>query len=221
MNCTEITTLIDDYIDCELTPSMRQAFESHVSSCAACQKQLDRSKHMLSALANLPIEPPSEHFEQRVFSEVRHKYNRKHHYTFAAGFATAIAASFMLWFVSNIFFMPPETPETPAISIAMHEIRTVRLMIDAGVDIKQAQLSIDLPENMRIDGYPQNTQLSWQTDLSQGHNVLSLPLIAVEHGEGELVARLTYGEKTREYRIAIKTSDDGVLNYQLDEIKSA
>ena len=74
---------------------------------------------------------------------------------------------------------------------------------------------------MELEGYPGRKQLSWQTSLKKGPNVLALPIRAIEHGEGELMARLNYGEKTKTFRVLLKTTADGVMHYQLQEIKSA
>jgi len=221
MNCTDINTQLDDYLDNQLDTSLRQAFEAHVAQCDHCQRQLARAQQILAELKQQPVPATSEHFRQRLFATLRRRHSKPQATIFAAGFASAIAASFMLWFTSSLLFTSPELPQTPAISIAMHEIQTVRLMIDAESDINQAELSISLSDNMRIDGYPQSTQLSWQTDLSRGQNMLSLPLKAIDPGEGELIARVTYGGTIRVFRLAIKAGDDGVLNYQLQPIKSA
>ena len=221
MNCSDISTQLDDYLDNQQDASLRQAFEAHVAQCDHCQRQLAHAQQILAELKQQPVPAMSTQFRQHAFARVRQHYSKPHGYIFAAGFASAIAASFMLWFTSSLLFTSPELPQSPAISIAMHEVHTVRLMIDAEADINQAELSIGLSDNMRIDGYPQSTQLSWQTDLSRGQNVLSLPLKAIDPGEGELIARVTYGETIREFRLAIKAGDDGVLNYQLQAIKSA
>lgn len=222
MNCTDINTLLDSYLDDQLDAFQRHSFEAHVAQCNHCQQQLARAQQILAELRQQPVPAASRHFRQQAFAAVRQHHTKKPPaYIFATGFASAIAASFILWFSASLLFTSPELPQAPAISIAMHEIHTVRLMIDAGADISQARLSIGLPENMRIDGYPQNTQLTWQTDLRQGQNVLSLPLKAIDSGEGEMIARVSYGETTREFRIAIKAGDDGVLNYQLQQVKSA
>lgn len=221
MNCTDITNNIDDYIDSQLDHADTQAFESHLSNCRHCQNLLEDSQQMLSELEMMETPQASKDFEQRVFAEVRRHHPHKPQYKFAAGFSTAIAASFALWFTASILFTEPSTQQTQMVSISLHEVRTVRLMIDADMAINQAHLNISLPGNLRIDGYPENTELSWQTDLNEGHNILSLPLIAIEHGQGELVAKLNYGSKTKEFRISLKTSADGALQYQLHEIRSA
>lgn len=223
MNCNDINTQLDDYLDDRLDASSRLSFNAHVKQCGHCQQQLARAQLILSELKQQPVPAASRHFRQRAFATVRQHHSKPAATIFAAGFASAIAASFMLWFTSTLLFTTPELPQTqPApISIAMHEIRTVRLMIDAEADISQARLSINLPQNMRIEGYPKDTQLAWQTDLTQGQNVLSLPLKAINPGEGELVARVSYGESSREFRFAIKTADDGALIYQLQPNRSA
>jgi hypothetical protein len=93
-------------------------------------------------------------------------------------------------------------------------------MFDSFEDIQQVNLSIDLPENMDLNGYPGHKTLSWQTSLQKGQNVLALPIMAVSHGQGELLARLSYGEKVKIFRLVLKTSINETQQYQLNEIKT-
>jgi hypothetical protein len=73
---------------------------------------------------------------------------------------------------------------------------------------------------MRIDGYPESSELAWKANLSKGQNILSLPLIAVDQGTGELIARLDYGETSKVFRVSLVTSPDGASHYQINEIKN-
>jgi len=135
-----------------------------------------------------------------------------------------MAASLAIWFASSVYLpeMPGQSASQQAtVSVALNQQQTVRLMFEAQSDIQQVSLSIDLPNNMQLAGYPGRKQLSWQTSLKKGSNVLALPVMAVDPGEGELVARLNYGDKSKTVRVLLKTMDDGVLRYQLRTNKSA
>lgn len=224
MNCTDINTQMDDYLDDRLEPQARSAFDQHVAGCKACAAMLEQMQGLLHGLQQLPISEPSADFEQRVFNEIRRQHRQPRVGRFAAGFATAMAASLAIWFASSVYLpeMPGQSASQQAtVSVALNQQQTVRLMFEAQSDIQQVSLSIDLPNNMQLAGYPGRKQLSWQTSLKKGSNVLALPVMAVDPGEGELVARLNYGDKSKTVRVLLKTMDDGVLRYQLRTNKSA
>lgn len=223
MNCTDINTQLESYIQGELSDQEQQAMSEHIAGCASCQQQLDETKMMYQLLKQLPVEPALTGFEERVFDSVRREYPQHQKHGFKTGFATAIAASLTVWFASTVFIPTAEIEtqtESQEISLALNNQQTVRLLFDAAADLEQVRLSIDLPANVELSGYPGQRALSWQTSLKKGQNVLALPVMAIENGQGELVAQLDYGDKQKTFRLVLKTTKDGVMNYQLEAVKS-
>ena len=221
MNCTDINTHIDDYLDAQLSQQDQLAFEQHVSKCADCRQDVELAKSILTDLKNLSIPQPSANFEQRVFAEVSRQHKDHHRFTFATGFATAAVASLAIWFASTVM-VPDALIEQPLmISVAMNQTQTVRLLFDSQIDIEQAKLSIDLPDNMQLDGYPGHRALSWQINLIKGQNILALPVMAIQHGRGELVAQVSYGDKVKTYRLVLMTAKNGADYYQFEQLKTA
>jgi len=220
MKCTDTERHIDDYLDEQLNPQDLFAFEQHISSCEACADKVDSATSLLSGLRHLPVEEPSANFEQRVFAEVRRQHTENHQqypgFRFAAGFATAAVASLAIWFVSSVYVPDTLVEQPQVVSVAMHEAQTVRLMFDSQSDIQQVTLSIGLPDNMQLAGYPGRKQLTWQTSLQKGQNILALPVTATGYGQGELLAKLNYGDKVKIFRVVLKTNVDGAQLYQLN-----
>lgn len=215
MNCTDIKTHIDDYFDDRLSQIEKRAFEQHVSICSECSNNYEVRSMMLQELKNLPVAEPKAGFESRMFAEVRRQHREGHRNRFAAGFVTAMAASVLLWFVSMIYMPQNLNTQPEVISLAMNDVQTVSLSFDAVSDIESVNLSIGLPKNVEIDGYPGKKELAWKTRLQKGQNILALPVMAVDKGQGELVAQLSYGDKVKTFRIVLKTRDDKVLNYSI------
>jgi len=101
----------------------------------------------------------------------------------------------------------------------MNQARTVKLVFEAPMDLAEVTLSVELPENVELEGYAGQRQLVWQTSLNKGQNILALPVIAIGNGQGELVAQLSYGDKTKQFHIVLKTTSDGALIYQINKLK--
>ena len=229
MKCTDLQKVLDDYLDQTMSLAERRAVEAHIEYCVSCQQALGAHKTIRQALRSLPVEQASPDFEAKVFAAVSSHYGTRSGHSgnrFITGFATAMVASLALWFASTVFTpqLIQQTPDEQApqmINLAMNQLRTVKLMFEAPKDLAEVTLSVELPENIELEGFAGQKQLVWQTKLNKGQNVLALPVIATGNGHGELVARLSYGDKTKEFHIVLKTDDDGALIYQEIKLKSA
>jgi len=131
------------------------------------------------------------------------------------GFGSAAAAALAVWVVVGMF--PGELPDTdnapgqvvasadpvdtvteqPALSIALNTQQTVRLAFASSESLQGAKITIRLPENVALVGYPGRRQLSWKTDLKKGDNLLSLPIIATQVARSELIANIEYAGRVK------------------------
>lgn len=229
MKCTELQKTLDDYLDDAVSLAQRNTVEAHIKYCVSCRQALQAHMAVRQALRALPVDEASLEFEAKVFAAVRKHYGAGHGHTgnrFIAGFATAMAASLALWIASTVYTPPvdeyvQDEAAPQMINLAMNQARTVKLVFETPTDLAEVTLSVALPENIELEGFAGQKQLSWQTNLHKGQNVLALPIVATGKGQGELVAQLSYGDKTRQLHIVLKTADDGALIYQLSKLKSA
>ncbi len=222
MNCKEIQKELDDYVDNDLLQRETQEIHMHISNCPVCKQHIEDALEIREALKSLPVALPSDGFEARVFEQVRRQNAGRNRKRFISGFSTAIAASLFLW-VLNFTVFSPQLPvgEPTEIAFVTNDVRSVRLLFNAPEDIQQVTLNIELPANFEINGYPGRSQLNWKTSLKKGENVLTLPINAIRKGEGELIAQLSYGDKQKIYKIKLKTTDNGVMTYQIKPLASA
>ncbi len=58
MNCADLLTLIDDYVDGELPRSSRGEARAHLAECASCRAEEARVRELAGAAASLPEEMP-------------------------------------------------------------------------------------------------------------------------------------------------------------------
>jgi hypothetical protein len=224
MRCTNIVNQIDDYLDGTMSLGKQKAVEAHIHQCRSCQQLLDDSKAIRQALRDLPVELASPDFEEKVFTAAF--YNNKDNHKrkdgrFVAGFATAIAASITLWFASTIYTTRFDADSPQVVNLALNQSRTVKLVFDSPKDLTEVTLSLELPANIELEGFIGKKQLVWQTNLTRGQNVLALPLIAIDSGQGELVAKLNYSDKVKQFHVVLKTDNDGAFIYRLIPFKSA
>ena len=205
MNCQQTQNMLDDYLDGNLSPIQLSHVESHLHECGECQHVYSQAQQLATRLKDMPIEPASADFEQRMTEllqpAAKEKSGSQH---FMQGFASAIAASFLLWFVVTSF--TPESDTINSITVAAAKPQTIDLVFNMPADLADARLTIELPEQMEIIGHPGKQQLSWTTSLKKGSNRLALPIISKQAGSGTLVARLSTGNKNKVFRVRINAN---------------
>jgi len=60
-----------------------------------------------------------------------------------------------------------------------------------------------------LNGLENEHIIEWRADLERGSNLLSLPVVALRAGAGQLVAVIEHGGKTRTVMIDLTVNDRG------------
>jgi len=120
----------------------------------------------------------------------------------------ALAASLVLGVALGVFFATRPDP-VQAVALTIDRPETVRLMFNSAKPLKAATLSLAIPENVELVGYGNRRELSWQTDLREGGNLMQLPLIARGATKEELVASLSHGGSSKMFRLKIEVDNAG------------
>lgn len=207
MNCQKFIEQLDDYLEGALAGAGHDAAAAHLHGCSDCQRRVARLQARRAALRSMPVPTPPPGFFERALRDASRSYQpNRRRWPQAVGLA--LAASLALWlgagWLPSALRAPAETPA--AISIALHEVRTVDLAFNAEHELHQATLTITLPDSVELQGFPGQRQVSWQTDLARGVNVLSLPLVAVANAGGTLLARVQHGEQSTELTVPVRVS---------------
>ena len=123
------------------------------------------------------------------------------------GFGGAIAAGLAVWLIGGMVFNSPQLPDVPnvipEVTMALEEPRTVNLVFAATEAITDATLTVSLPAGVELAGFPGQSEISWETSLSEGRNLLPLKLIALTPAGGELLATLEHEDRNREFRLRV------------------
>lgn len=220
VNCTYLNTRFEEYLEGKTSSQEMQLIERHVASCDSCRVSMNKLMVMRRLAKKLPVIESDVDFEERVFAEVRKRYSLNFDNRFTAGFVVAMAASFILWVASIVMFPQSVISEPQVVSVALNNAHSIKLLFNSPSDFEQVTVSIDLPDNFELDGYPGYKQLSWKTSLKQGQTILTLPVMAVDPGTGELTTQLSYGNKMKTYIVKLESSVDGAVSYQIQAVKS-
>jgi len=210
MNCTDFIQSIDDLMDNTLPPEARMAMQTHSVQCPACQQQLDQARQFQQTLRSLPTPSPNPEFFQKAIQQAAHVHQRRTLLR-RTGFGSAIAAGLLL-FALNLPLLQPDAlnPETgiPMVTIALHETHDVRLVFHAEQALQNTRFTLQLPPEVELRGFPEQSQVSWVGSLNQGQNLLVLPVIAQSNNGGTLTARIENAGKSEQFSVHLKVEHD-------------
>lgn len=168
------------------------------------------------------------------------QHNYHHRQGFVVGFGSAAAAALALWVVvgmspeelpttgkvpeqviasvdtAKVKAAPKASPQQPVLSIALNTQKSVKLAFASSEPLTGAKITIRLPENVALVGYPGRRQLSWETNLKKGDNLLSLPVIATQVASGELIADIEYQGQVKTLRLNLEATAAGASTENIE-----
>lgn len=207
MNCEQCQNRFDELLDGLMSRGYVAAWEHHIKQCDECRERFEREQAFRQALTDLPQVPMRPAFPAEALAKVRQERARTHRRGFGAGFGSAIAAGLALWFAVTLF-MPnePDTAELQSVSLTIGRVQQVNLVFNSPEHIEHATFSLSLPANTEIDGYPGRRELIWNASLHQGKNRLSLPLRVIASDSGDIVARISHGDREKVFRLKLNVT---------------
>ena len=125
---------------------------------------------------------------------------------FGAAVGGALAASIavamtLLWLQPS----PPSATANPEIRLGLHEVRAVRVSLDSPEALSNAQIHVVLTGAVGLEGFADQRELRWTTDLDKGVNQLMLPLVALGPSGGQVMVEVQHGDKRRTFVVDVRT----------------
>jgi hypothetical protein len=102
--------------------------------------------------------------------------------------------------------LPVADPAIPSITMTLEEPRTINLVFASAEKLDNAMLTVRLPAGVEMSGFPGQREVTWQTSLNTGKNLLPLKLIATSPVGGEVYATLTHNDRDRTFRLTVDVS---------------
>jgi hypothetical protein len=197
MECKDLRSQLDDYLDGKLD---ERPLKEHLGACAECRRVVQHAQAVQEGLRKLS--PPEIHpaFVDRAILRATHPKAVGAHPERRAMVAMALAASLVLGLALGAFFTLREAP-VQTVALAVEKAETVRMVFNSAKPLRAATMRLSLPENVEVLGYAGQRELTWQTDLREGQNLLQLPLIAHGAVKDDLLARLSHGASTKTFRV--------------------
>jgi len=175
------------------------------------EKRVQEEQELLQLLQDYPAPEADAGFYDRALVRALHKGSRRQRNRWMlAGFGSAIAAGLAIWAITSMLMTTPQLPDAepaiPGVTIAMQQEHTVRLVFASTEALDSATLTVSLPEGIELAGFPGQREITWETSLQEGKNLLPLTLVALTPAGGELLARLEHKDRDRTFRLRVDVS---------------
>lgn len=170
-----------------------------------------QEQELLDMLKEYPAPDADPDFCDRALVRAVHKGSRRQRNRWMlTGFGSAIAAGLAIWAITAMLMTTPQLPDAapaiPGVTIAMEQEHTVRLVFSSAQALESATLTVSLPDGIELAGFPGQREITWETSLKEGKNLLPLTLIALTPAGGELLARLEHKDRNRTFRLRVDVS---------------
>jgi len=169
-----------------------------------------QEQELLELLKDYPMPEAHAGFYDQALVRAAHQGSRRQRNRWLlTGFGGAIAAGLAVWIVAGMLMTAPQVPAPdaepaiPGVTVALEQEKTVRLVFASATALDSATLTVSLPEGIELAGFPGQREITWETSLQEGKNLLPLTLVALTPAGGELVARLDHKDRSRTFRIRV------------------
>lgn len=167
-----------------------------------------QDQEVLELLKDYPMPAADTAFYDQALVRATHEGSRRQRNKWMlTGFGAAVAATIAAWMIGGLLLNDPQLPDAgmtiPGVTMALAEPRTVNLVFASATSLDSATLTVSLPDGIEIDGFPGQREITWQTSLNKGKNLLPLTLVALTPAGGELLARLEHKDRDRTFRLRV------------------
>jgi hypothetical protein len=170
---------------------------------------VDDLQKLRAGLIAMPVPEPRPGFVDRVLANASGRESQelrgiraamRQPATWWAAGAGALAAT-LAWMA--LLFFQSAAVQVPKLILALNESRDVPLVIDAERDLDGATIRLSVSGSIGLAGYGEQHEIEWTTSLTQGANLLSLPVFARSQGDGLVVAEIEHEGRTRRLTVAL------------------
>ena len=200
--------------------AVRRAADAHLADCEDCRN----AAHALAVLRadrDLPVPPASDGaFAQAMHAAVvpleRRRPSRAARASFwlgalsGAAVAAGIAGAVLLVYP----LLVPPADGVPAVTLAVNETRNVSVAVRSPEALADAEIRVALTGEIALQGFEDQRELRWRTNLDRGVNQLTLPVVAVGTSGGQVLVEVQHRDKRRSFVVdvhAVPSNRSGAL----------
>ena len=189
----------------------RDAALQHVAVCEPC-RHASRAMAALAAERGLTAPRLAEGSFERALRRAVQSPSRvaSNGRGFWLGTAVGAALAASIAVAVTVWWQQPGAPAAsanPQVRLALNEVRPVNVSLDSPESLQGAEIHIVLTGAIGLDGFAEQRELRWVTDLDRGVNQLTLPIVALGPNGGQVMVEVQYGDKRRAFVVDVQTTD--------------
>ena len=207
MKCDEVKALLNAYIDQSLSAEDIVELEMHCADCHACSLELDALLRQKQTLASLPAVELDHEVKRRLFDTAVKAVEGAPHEAKNARIPSGVyrfAAAAMISAIALFAAMPYiSTPGDKGEYMVMvsDQVQTITVAIESEQAIDTVKMHVEISDNRELKGFGSKRQVNWDAGLKKGVNVISLPIIGIAQGEGDITTRVQINGNEKVMRI--------------------
>lgn len=210
MNCQDFRSHIDPWFDGDTVDA--RAMQAHANACSSCAQQLVLEQRLRDGLRGLR-EECSEHDparNERLLAPLRSIQDSGRTAHWKVG-SLAAAACLMMGIAIGMLWSPWQASPTAlngveAVVLDANQEQFVRLAFRSPSAMQDAEIHLRASEHVELAGYPGQQELRWKTDLSEGTNMLELP-VRLTGTSGRVVATIRHGNGERRFQVDLRARE--------------
>jgi hypothetical protein len=98
--------------------------------------------------------------------------------------------------------------EPTAVGLVLDEAREIAVVIDSERELPEATIRVYVTGGIELAGFGDQRELQWVATLTQGSNLLALPVVARATGAGQLVAEIEHEGRTKRAIVAVQVREE-------------
>lgn len=218
MRCDDVQSLLIDGA-LPAAPERRRAAIAHLTECVDCRDAQYAAGLLRAERGRAVPPPPPGAFERAIAAATRTEpasavlraESTRGRGGFVAGLAvgagsvaTAAAIAWAAFVIMRAEPLAPAVSTTPEVMLALHEARDVSISVDAPSSLRDAEIRVVLTGSISLEGFAEQRELRWRTDLDAGPNQLTLPIVATGAGGGQLLVEVQHGQKRKTFVVDVR-----------------
>jgi hypothetical protein len=210
MKCDDCSVLLGDPRVWTDTEKRGQVVE-HLAVCADCRDALT-ALDALHAIREVPVpQPASDAISRIVRAAMAEERARPIGH---AGFWTGLAAGATAAGIIAAFLLPLIAPSeqaealVPQVTLAVNQPGPVSIGIESDTALQGVEIHVSLRGAIDLEGFDGQRDIRWATDLERGMNELTLPVVALGQGGGQLIVEVYHGDRYKTFLVDVRAQGD-------------
>jgi hypothetical protein len=208
MKCEEAVEILRESKQAAMLPL--QAARAHLEGCTDCSAAMRAVATLRAEHSTPPPRMPAQSFA-RAMERATHVPHRELRRRRGFWLGTAVGGAMAAGIAIAVAVLWPQATTAPlgnpAVELALNEVRQVSMSLESPEALADAEIHVVLTGGVGLQGFAGQRELRWMTDLDRGVNQLTLPLVGLDAGGGQVTVEVYHGTKQRTFVIDVQPTN--------------